>query len=47
MVKIEFIKAVIFGYLFKKSPHLLFGAWSFLLIHILYSPSARLKNFVN
>ena len=31
----------------KKSAHSLFGAWSFLFIHIRFTPSERPKNFVN
>ena len=31
----------------KKSTHLLFGAWSFLLVHIWFTPSEGPKGFVN
>jgi hypothetical protein len=43
-----FFKNVIFEYIFKKkSTHLVFGAWSFLLVHIRFPPSEGPKDFVH
>ena len=47
MVKLEFFKTTIFGHILKKWAHSLFGAWSFLLVHIQYTPSENSKGFVN
>ena len=35
----------LFGHMLKKSTHLLFGAWSFLLVHIWLTPSEGPKGF--
>ena len=37
----------IFGHILKKYAHSLFGAWSFLLVHIGFTPSEGPKGFVN
>ena len=50
MVGLDFFsKLCPFGvYINKKNPtHLLFGAWSFLLVHIWFTPSEGSKGFVN
>ena len=52
MVKLEFLffvfsKLCFFGHMLKQSTHSLFGAWSFLFVHILFTPSEGPKNFVN
>ena len=41
------IKAGLLDIYLKKSPHSLFGAWSFLLVHIRFTPSEGAKGFVN
>ena len=33
-------KTIIFGHIKQKSSHSLFGAWSFLLVHIRFTPKA-------
>jgi hypothetical protein len=40
-------KTSLFSTYQKKSTHSLFGAWSFLLIHICFTPSEGPKNFIN
>ena len=35
------------GHVLKKSTHLFFGAWLFLLVHIWFTPSAGPKGFIN
>jgi len=49
MVKFElFFKIALFGHMLKKkSAHSLFGAWSFLLVHIWFTPSEGSTYFVN
>ena len=49
MVKLIFffIKTTLFGHGFKDSTYLLFGAWSFLLVHIWFTPSEGPKGFAN
>ena len=42
-----FFEIVIFGHILKTSAHFLFGAWSFLLVHIWFAPSEGSKGFVN
>ena len=44
----EFIQNYPFWtYVKIKSAHTFFGAWSFLLIHVWFTPSERPKSFVN
>ena len=40
-------KTIIFGRMLKKLAHYFFGAWSFLLVHIRFTPSEGPKGFVN
>ena len=50
MVKLAFFssKTAVFRLILKKkSTQSLFDAWSFLLVHIRFSPSEEPKNFVN
>ena len=50
MVKLEFFffsKLAFFGHILKKSTLSLFGAWSFLLDHVQFTPSEGAKGFVN
>jgi len=49
MVKlgIFFLKIALFGHILKKSARSLFGAWSFLFIHIRFTPSKGAKGFVS
>ena len=44
---IFFSKSALFGHILNKSTHSLFGAWSFLLVHIRFTPSEGPKGFVN
>ena len=47
-VEFSFLKTTLFGHMLKnKSAHSFVGAWSFLLIHIWFTPSEGLKDFVN
>jgi hypothetical protein len=49
MVKLEFLffsKTALFGPILKQSSHSLFGAWSFLLVHIQITPSEAPRGFV-
>ena len=39
-------KSVVFEHLCKKPTHSVFGAWSFLLVHISFTPSEGPKGFV-
>ena len=43
---LSFSKSDLFGHILKRSAHSLFGAWSFLLIHIRFTPSEGPKGFV-
>ena len=48
MVKLEFFsQTALFGHILRKTAHSLFGAWSFLLVHIQFTPSKGPKGFVN
>ena len=50
MVKLDFsflFKSAFLGRILEKSAHSLFGAWSFLLIHIWFTPSEGSQGFVN
>ena len=48
MVKLDFFfKISLFGHVFKKSSHSFCGAWSFLLVHIRFTPSEEPKGFAN
>jgi len=48
IVYFTLLKTIIFEHIYeKKSTHSLFGAWSFLLIHIHFTPSEGPKDFVN
>ena len=48
MVKLElFSQTALFGHILRKTAHSLFGAWSFLLVHIQFTPSKEPKGFVN
>ena len=49
MVKLGFFSKPFFFviYIFFKSTHLFFGAWSFLLVHIRFTPIKGPKDFVN
>ena len=48
IVKLDFFSKLPFlGIYQKRSPHSFFGAWSFLLVHIWFTPSERPKGFVN
>ena len=49
MVKLDFFsfKTILFGHILKMSTRSLFGAWSFLLVHIRFTPSEGPKGFVN
>ena len=48
MIKLEFFSKVsLFGHTLKDSAHPFFGAWSFLLVHIRFTPSGGPKGFVN
>jgi hypothetical protein len=40
-------KTALFGHTLKKSAHSHFGAWSFLLVHVWFTPSEGPKGFVN
>jgi hypothetical protein len=40
-------KTALFGHMLKKSAHSFFGAWSFLLVHVWFTPSEGPKGFVN
>ena len=40
------LKTALFGHILKESAHSLFGAWSFLLVHIRFTPSERPEDFV-
>ena len=42
----QFSKLPLLDIYYKKSAHSLFGAWSFLLVHIRVTPSERPKDFV-
>ena len=42
-----FFKTAPIGHILKKSTNFLFGAWSFLLVHIWLTPSEGPKGFVN
>ena len=45
-VKLDFFfKTPFFGHIFKKSSHPLFGAWSFLLVQIRFTPNKGSKDF--
>ena len=48
MVKLEkkTFKSNLFGHMLKKT-HSLFGAWSFLLVHVQFTPCEWPKRFVN
>ena len=43
MIKLEFFffKTALFKHIFKKPTHPHFGAWSFLLVHIWFTPSSK------
>jgi hypothetical protein len=47
-VKLEFFffKTALSGRILKKLAHSLFGAWSFLLVHVRFTPSEEPKDFV-
>jgi hypothetical protein len=48
MVRLEYFQNCLFwAYIEKKSAHSLFGAWSFLLVHIQFTPSERPIGSVN
>ena len=47
IVNLFFLKIAIFGHMLKKSTHSLLGVWSFLLVHIRFTPSEGPKDFVN
>ena len=48
MVKFETsFKTALLGHISKKSTHSLFGAWSFLLVHICFTPNEGPKGIVN
>ena len=40
-------KTAFFGHTWKKSTHSLFGAWSFLSVHIWFTPNEGSKDFIN
>jgi hypothetical protein len=40
-------KLLYFGHILKKIAHLLFGAWSLLLLHIWFTPSEGPTDFVD
>ena len=42
-----FLKTALFGHILKKTKTFTLGAWSFLSIHILFTPCERPKGFVN
>ena len=44
---IFFLNIVLFGYKLKNSTHSLLGAWSFLVVHVWFTPSEGPKGFVN
>ena len=44
---IFFFESVLFGHILKNSAHSLFGAWSYLLVHIWFTPSEGQEGFVN
>jgi hypothetical protein len=44
---ISSLKIAFLGHILKISTHSLFGAWSFLLVHIWFTPSEGPKSFVN
>ena len=47
MIKLEyFFKISIFEHILKKLAHLFFGAWSFFLVHIQFTPNEGPKGFV-
>jgi hypothetical protein len=47
MVKLDFFfQNYLYGHISKKSTHSLFGAWSFLLVHIWFTPSEGCKIFI-
>ena len=53
MFKLDFIYLFIYSqnfpfwaYIFKKSTHLFLGAWSFLLVHMWFTPSEEPQGFV-
>jgi hypothetical protein len=48
MVKLDFFfKTTLFGHVIKNSTRSLFGAWSFLLVYIRFTPSEGPKGFAN
>jgi hypothetical protein len=47
MVKLHFFLNFLFGHILKESTHSFFGAWSFPLAHIWFTPSEGPKGFVN
>ena len=48
IAKLElFSKSAPFGHILNKSTQSLFGAWSFLLVHIRFTPSEGPESFVN
>jgi hypothetical protein len=42
-----FLKIALFGHILQNSTHLFYGARSFLLVHIQFTPSEGPKGFVN
>ena len=48
MAKLEFyFESALFGHMLKKISTFIFSAWSFLLVHIQFTPSEGPKDFVN
>ena len=43
---LNFLKTTLFGHIFKKTMTFTFGAWSFLSVHILFTPGERPKCIV-
>ena len=44
---LDFLKAALFDHILLKLAHPLFDAWSFLLVHVWFTPSEKPKGFVN